>query len=351
LLRLPVERERDHFLRTAIIGVGSMGRRHLQVVRDLGLDLGGICDQRPESLALAAAEHDISAEKQFTNATEMFRQARPECVVVSTTAPSHCEYTCAAAEAGVRFILCEKPMATSLAQCDRMIAVCEERGVTLAINHPMRFMEQYTESKRLAQSEAFGGLTSITVIAGNLGLAMNGTHLFEMFRFMTDEAPAEVTGWLMPEKVLNPRGAEFEDHGGAVRVTTASGKRLYLELGADQGHGMLIVLCGHHGRIMIDPFAGLITASMREEQYRDSPTTRYNLPEVKTEKRIPTASAVEPSRRALEALLQHENFPTGEQGRQALEVLVAAYVSDENGHIPLELSSAKLPRDRTFPWA
>jgi predicted dehydrogenase len=317
----------------------------------MGLDLVGICDQRPESLELAAAEYDIPIEKQFAHAVEMFRQARPECVIVSTTAPSHCEYTCAAAEAGARFILCEKPMATSLTQCDRMIRVCEERAVKLAINHPMRFMEQYVESKNVARSEAFGGLTSVTVVGGNVGLSMNGTHLFEMFRFMTDEAPVEVAGWLMPEKVLNPRGAEFEDHGGAVRVTTASGKRLYLELGSDQGHGMLIILYGRYGRIIVDPFRGLLTFSAREDQYHDSPTTQYNLPEVKTEQRIAAASAVEPSRRALEALLQGENFPTGEQGRQAAEVLVAAYVSDENGHTTVELGKTDLPRDRIFPWA
>lgn len=328
-----------------------MGRRHLRAVRELGLDLVAICDQRPESLTLAAAEHDLSGTARFTNAIEMLAQVQLECLIVATTAPSHYEYTCAAAEAGVKFVLCEKPMATSLAQCDRMIQVCTESGVELAINHPMRFMEQYTESRRLAQSEAFGGLTSITVVAGNLGLAMNGTHLFEMFRFMTDEAPAEVTGWLMPEKVVNPRGSEFEDYGGSVRVTTAQGKRLYLELGSDQGHGMLVVLYGRCGRIVVDPFAGLITTAVREEQYRDAATTRYYLPEVKTEKPIAVASAVEPSRRVLEALLQRDNFPTAEQGRQALEVLVAAYVSDENGHIPVRPGTTGIPRDRIFPWA
>jgi hypothetical protein len=75
------------------------------------------------------------------------------------------------------------------------------------------------------------------------------------------------------------------------------------------------------------------------------------LPEVKTEKRIAAASAVEPSRRVLEALLRRENFPTGEQGRQALEVLVAAYVSNESGHTPVRLDKTDLPRNRIFPWA
>jgi len=328
-----------------------MGRRHLYAMRDLELDLVAICDGRTESLALASAEHNIHAEQQFTNASQMLEQTRPECVIVATTAPSHCDYTCAAAAAGARFILCEKPMAISLDQCDRMIQTCDERGASLAINHPMRFMKQYTEAKRLVQSESFGALCSVTVIAGNLGLAMNGTHLFEMFRFITDEAPAEVTGWLMSEKVPNPRGAEFDDRGGNVRVTTASGKRLYLELGADQGHGMLVIFYGRYGRLVVDPFKGLMTVSAREEQYRQSPTAQYNLPGVETEKRFAAASAVESSRRALEALLRQEDFPTAQQGRQAMEVLIAAYVSDENGHVPVALAGANLPQARQFPWA
>ena len=94
-----------------------------------------------------------------------------------------------------------------------MIQVCRQRGVKLAISHPMRFMEQYTEPKRLAQSEMLGGLCSISVLAGNLGLAMNGTPFIEMFRFMTDEPPADVTGWIIPD-ASRIRAGRVEDRGG-----------------------------------------------------------------------------------------------------------------------------------------
>ena len=74
---------------------------------------------------------------------------------------------------------------------------------------------------------------------------------------------------------------------------------------------------------------------------------------MRTEHRIATSpDGVEPARRTLEALLKQTNPPTGEEGRQALEVLIAAYVSHENGNMTVRLGQEPdLPRDRTFPWA
>src|SRR5262249_34359479 len=160
---------------------GRMGRRHVQVARDLGLDLVGVCDASPAALEATAAEAVLPREALFDDFRRLLEERRPECVIVATTAPAHAEYTCMAAEAGARFVLCEKPMAVSLAQCDGMLETCRARATQLAVNHQMRFMEQYTEPKRIVQSEAFGGLSSVTVVAGNFGLAMNGTHYFEMF--------------------------------------------------------------------------------------------------------------------------------------------------------------------------
>ena len=57
----------------------------------------------------------------------------------------------------------------------------------LAVNHQMRFMEQYLTPKAIIEGDAFGGLTSVTVVGGNFGLSMNALHYFEMFRFMTGE--------------------------------------------------------------------------------------------------------------------------------------------------------------------
>lgn len=334
----------------AIIGIGRMGLRYVQTVHDLHLKLSGVCDQNRKALDQIGERQGISERIRFTDAYKLLKETKPECVIIATTTPSHCVYTCLAAELGIRKILCEKPMAVSLSDCDKIIQICKQHNIELAVNHAMRFMERYREPKRIVRSPEFGGLTSVTVVGGNLGLAMNGTHYFEMFRFMTDEEPYAVTAWFSPEKVPNPRGPEFEDRAGSVRVTTKSGKRFYMEVGSDQGHGVKVIYAGPHGQLVVDELAGTMTLNARKKEHRNEPTTRYAMPSVETTKKITPADSVGPTRTVLEALLNGQNFPTGEEGRLAVATLVAAYVSDESGHLPVKVDD-HLPLDRKFPWA
>jgi len=338
-------------MRAAVVGVGRMGRRHVQVIHDLGLELVGVCDSRADVVAAVAEEASLPPALAFSDPDAMLRTSHPDCVIVATTAQAHCELVCLAAEHNVKYVLCEKPMAVSLAECDRMIKCCRERGTRLAVNHQMRFMEQYTEPKRVAESEAFGGLSSVTVVAGNFGIAMNGTHYFEMFRFMTGEAPLGVTAWFSPDSVPNPRGPQFEDRAGIVRLRTASGKRFYMEAGADQGHGVKVVYAGPFGQMAVDELAGTVSLAVRQEEFRSLPTTRYGMPAVETTYRIVPADAVTPSRAVLNALLSGTDAPCGEDGRLAVAVLVASYVSNENGHVEVRVDDSVLPLERTFPWA
>lgn len=298
-----------------MIGTGRMGRRHIDVLRQAGLELVGICDTNEAALSAAASECDVASGQQFTDTGRLLERTRPECVVVATTAPAHCRYTLAAAQAGVQYILCEKPMGVSLAQCDTMITACHERKVKLAVNHQMRFMPQYAEVKRLVQSESFGDRSSVTVVGGNFGMAMNGTHYFEMFRYMTGEAALDVSAWLSADPVPNSRGREFEDSATAVRVTTARGKRFYLEAGSNQGHGVKVICAGRWGQIVVDELAGTMFTTVREADYRGLPTTRYGMPSIVTSDTILPADVITPTRAVLEALVNDGEFPNGEDGR------------------------------------
>ena len=338
-------------MKVAVIGVGRMGRRHVQVVQNLGLSLVGICDQYSDALKQCQQENKVSPDRHYTNVKKMFEKTHPDCVIIATTSPMHCEYTCLAAESGAKYILCEKPMALSLAQCDKMIQTCKQHGTHLAINHQMRFMEQYTEPKTLINSEEFGGLTSVTVVGGNFGMAMNGTHYFEMFRYMTDECPKEVTAWFSDEKVPNPRGPQFEDRAGSVRITTARGKRFFMDISADQGHGIKVIYTGKYGQIVVDELKGDMFQSVRKDEDRNLPTTRYGCASLDTLKKILPADATTPTKSVLNALIHEDNYPTGEDGRLAVATLVAAYCSHEQGHKPVVIDEENLPSHRDFPWA
>lgn len=337
-------------LRAVILGVGRMGRRHIQVASQAGCEVVGVYDVRSDSLVQAQTEHGLSEELLFTDLDELYGRARPDCVIVATTADSHCALTCMAAERGARYVLVEKPMAVSLEECDLMIATCSAYGTKLSVNHQMRFMEQYTEPRRLFATEAYGGLRSMTVVAGNFGFSMNGTHYFEAFRYLAGEDVQEVTAWFSSDVVPNPRGAQFEDRAGSIRATTATGKRLYMEIGADQGHGVRAVYACRTGIITVNELSGDLQTSEREAQYRDLPTTRYGMPAVEEQRTIKPADVIDSSAAVLSALMDDKDPVTGEQARRVVQALVAAHASAEQGSIPVSLDGL-LDYSRKFPWA
>lgn len=337
-------------MKTALVGLGRMGLRHLDVLNSLEMEVAGVSDRYQPAIA-KAGEMGVPADRAFADPLAMIRELRPECLVVATTAPSHCDLVCAAAENGAVAILCEKPMAVSLEQCDRMIKACAKSGTRLAINHQMRFMEQYTRPREIVTSDQFGGLGSVNVVAGNFGVAMNGSHYFEMFRYMTDAEPKKVNAWFSADVVPNPRGPEFEDRAGSVRIEASDGRRFYMDAGSDHGHGMFVSYGGRYGRLDVDELAGDMRLVVRKDEHRSQPTTRYGMPWDTSTTAITPADAVAPTRAVMSALIEGKNYPDGEQGRSVIEILVAAYVSDERGGDSVDLGTEDLPRERVFPWA
>lgn len=338
-------------MKTAVIGTGRMGRRHIQVVKEMKLDLVGICDVNSDSLLLAEKEQGVSLDLHFHDSEALFDKIHPEVVVIATTAPTHATYTKMAVEAGAKFILCEKPMAVSLAECNEIITVCKQNNVGLAINHQMRFMPNYIEPKKIFESESFGGLCSVAVLGGNFGAAMNGSHYFEMFRFLTDEIPNSVTAWFSKNKIANPRGPQFEDKAGSIRLTNPSGKRLYMDFSEDQGHGLTVIYSGRNGQLIVNELDGIMYLVEREEQYRSLPTSRYGMPAVQKTISLPPTEVIAPTKATLSALLEGKNPPSGEDGRQVVATLVAAMISSEKDSQPVTPDMANLPVDRIFPWA
>lgn len=338
-------------MRTAVIGVGRMGRRHLAAACIAGLEIVGVADTNAPSLESAAADFGLTAAQLFDVPRMMLQELRPELVIVATTAPAHADLTCAAAESGAAAVLCEKPMATSIADCDRMIEVCDARGVRLAVNHQARFVPHYTVPMELSRSDEFGGLTSISVVAGNFGLAMNGTHRVDALAFMTGSTPRNVTAWFSDERIPNPRGPQFEDRAGSFRVVTESGKRLFVESSADQGHGIQSIYACRNGQIIVDELAGVITTTVRSAADRQQPTTRYAMPAVRDTQSIPPSDALHSTAALLRALVTGGGYPTGLEARQAVTILVGAYLSAENQHVTIDVKTDPLPRERHFPWA
>jgi predicted dehydrogenase len=338
-------------MRLAVVGLGRMGVRHVQAAKNLGMTVCGAVDLSVQAVDAARAAHQLAAEACFTDAGQMLRAVKPEAVVVATTADSHLAYVAAAAEAGARYILCEKPMATSLADADAMGEVCARAGAVLAVNHQMRFMPHYMHVKRLIGSEELGPLSSVLVAGSNFGLAMNGSHYFEMFRYISGTPVHSVRAYLEADQLSNPRGAHFEDNSGRLLARGSGGATMYVDFSARAGHGLQIVFICSQGQIVLDELSGDMRVSARKPEFRDLPTARYGMPaDIRTELLEPTDATL-PTMEVWSAMLDGGSFPDAAAGQHALACCVAAHVSHESGGSEIRLDELSRARSRTFKWA
>jgi predicted dehydrogenase len=181
-------------MRYGIIGCGRIHRNHVQAALAVdGVQLVGVSDVDEERAATAAREWDVPS---YTDYRELLASGVD---AVSVCLPHHLhEKVCVdAAEAGVH-VLCEKPLATSIEECDRIIEACDRHGVKLGVSFQHRFNDNAQALRRLIDS-------------GRLGRPILGTALFQYYKNPQDTGYFAGSGW---------RGT-WEREGGGVLNTHA----------------------------------------------------------------------------------------------------------------------------------
>ena len=124
-------------LRVAIVGLRGMGMAHakaIAVCEEYQLVAG--CDLQDDLLSQFNGQYP--GAKTYRDYALMLLEVKPDVVVIVTNCVSHSALTIQAAEAGVRGVYCEKPMATNLADGRAMLETCKRNKVALAVNHQRR---------------------------------------------------------------------------------------------------------------------------------------------------------------------------------------------------------------------
>jgi predicted dehydrogenase len=175
--------------RAGIIGCGNIAAAHArgyQAVPEIQL----IAAADPVERARGAFQERFGIPRTYADAEEMLQGESLDFVSICLWHPLHAEYTAQAAGHRPRAILCEKPMATCLAEADAMIAACEANGVKLAIGHQRRFNRSWTRARELLAEGAIGTPVMVTVQTGE-GLLNCGTHVVDAIRFMLGDPETE----------------------------------------------------------------------------------------------------------------------------------------------------------------
>jgi predicted dehydrogenase len=148
-------------MRIGIIGTGFMGSTHAAAWAETDAAIAGFVSKEPEAAQALATRYQAQV---YPDVAALIADVD----VVDVCAPTHRhhEMTLAAAAAG-KHVVCEKPLARTVAQGQEMIAACERAGVKLFVAHVVRFFPEYAQAKAQVDAGVIGKPAVIRLTRGS----------------------------------------------------------------------------------------------------------------------------------------------------------------------------------------
>jgi predicted dehydrogenase len=174
-------------LKVGVIGCGAIAQiQHLPHLRELDdqFAIGGLADLSPRLLEVVGEEYGVPRERRFTDYRELVR-SDVDAVLVCPSG-SHAAPSIAAAEAG-KHILVEKPMCTTVAEAEAMVAAAERAGVILMV----AYMKRHEPAYRFAQARV-RAMSDVRFVQVNHLHPDNSLHTAEFKVHRFDDLPARV---------------------------------------------------------------------------------------------------------------------------------------------------------------
>jgi len=184
--------------RTAIIGVGSMGKNHARVYTEIpNSELVGVADENFELAQSVASRFGVKAYKDYK---ELLIQEKPEAVTIAVPTANHIDVALQALDLDTH-ILVEKPIAATLEEGQRIINKAREKQKVLMVGHIVRFNSAIQVLKEKLQNGDLGRIYQIFCRrAGpfpqrirDVGVVIDlAPHDVDIMRFLTDSDPVRL---------------------------------------------------------------------------------------------------------------------------------------------------------------
>jgi len=197
-------------MRVGVIGVGSMGQNHARVYSEIA-NLVGIADPDVKAGGSVSNRFNVS---YYTDAKHLLKE-RLDAVSICVPTEHHARVALDVIEAGIP-VLVEKPLATTVADAQRLVEAARRARLTLAVGHIERHNPAIAVVKGQLQEGQYGDLVTATARrvssfpgrVRDVGVVMDlGVHDIDILRYLVG-APVENVFAVGGRKVH----AAFEDH-------------------------------------------------------------------------------------------------------------------------------------------
>ncbi len=143
-----------------VIGLGWFGEKHCEALASLpNVELHSLCTRTKSRLKEVAQRFGV--KKTFTDYNEMLADPELEAVNIVTMWDQHAAPTLAALKAG-KHVFCEKPMASTMADCRKMVAAAQKAKGFFMVGHICRFNPRYALAKRAIEEGRIGKIVSMS---------------------------------------------------------------------------------------------------------------------------------------------------------------------------------------------
>ncbi len=343
-------------LKYALIGCGRISPNHVTAAMNNDLEIVGLCDLEIDKAKQHLIDYNLNGtSKIYHDYKEMVKNERPDLIAIATESGNHAEIAKYCIKYGINLII-EKPIALSLKDVDEIIKLSKEYHVVVSACHQNRFNKSIRKIREAVEKNRFGRLFHGTAhIRWNRGqdyytqAPWRGTweqdggalmnqciHNIDLLRWMMGNEIDEVFAY---SDNLNHSFIETEDLGlalikfkngsyGVIEGTTnVFPKNLEetLYIFGEKG----TVKAGGKSVNIIEEWLfndGLDNPTEIKEKYHENPPTIYGFGHNPLYKDV--IDAIKEDR---------EPYVTAEDGRRALELVLAIYKSAKDGR------SVKLP--------
>ena len=332
--------------RIGIIGCGKIAQvRHIpEYAENPYAELAGFYDLNTQRAAELAAQY---GGKAYESAEAMLAAPAIDAVSVCVANHAHAPITIAALKAG-KHVLCEKPMATTLEECEEMVETAHEAGKFLMIGHNQRLAKAHAVAKELIDQGMIGRIITFRTTFGHGGpetwsvdpgkntwffdknkaamgaMADLGIHKTDLIQFLTGQHVVRTTARVVTLDKKDASGqligvddnaiCIYEMSGGTMGTMTAS----WTYYGAEDNS---TILYGEKGimRIYDDPAHSIVV------KLADGTEKVYDVEQIQTNDNQTKSGVIDLWMNCLET-----NTPPEISGEEALYAMRAVFASLES---------------------
>ncbi|NEW06258.1 Gfo/Idh/MocA family oxidoreductase [Paenibacillus sp. SYP-B3998] len=331
-------------IKVAVVGCGSISKyRHIpEYSWNPNVEIVAFVDP-----IIERAEHyaQLHGGKAYSSYAEMLKQEKVDAVSVCTPNYLHAEVSIAVANAGAH-VLVEKPIATTVAEAEAMIAAAKKNGVFLMVGHNQRLMPPHVKAKEILDSGKLGKVLTFRTSFGHAGPEGWSIDGRDSWFFRKEEAimgamgdlgvhKSDLIRWLLSDEVTQVAAFVSTRHKEDTQVDDNSTCVLRMASGAIgtlvaswtyyKGEDNSTVLWCENGVIKI----GTHPEDQVIVELRDGSVERHRVGEIATNAKQTSSGIIDEFVASI--LAGQAPRISGEEGLRALNVILAAFESEATG--------------------